>query len=148
MEIFFVEDQTFIFCLSLYCCLLLIQSNVLSLKASQHMGVLQASSMGWNGAPVLAATPIVKKVMRLDVPVDKYPNVGSFRKCFSFSFLYCAMSYCHILNALLFAFDQYNFVGRLLGPRGNSLKRVEASTQCRVYIRGRGSVKDSVKVAK
>jgi len=51
------------------------------------MGVLQASSMGWNGAPVLAATPIVKKVMRLDVPVDKYPNVGSFRKCFSFNFL-------------------------------------------------------------
>lgn len=55
---------------------------------------------------------------------------------------------CHILTALLFGCDQYNFVGRLLGPRGNSLKRVEASTQCRVYIRGRGSVKDSVKVTK
>lgn len=41
---------------------------------------------------------------------------------------------------------QYNFVGRILGPRGNSLKRVEAMTKCRVYIRGRGSVKDSVKV--
>lgn len=65
----------------------------LSFKASQHMGVLQASSMGWNGAPVLAATPIVKKVMRLDVPVDKYPNVGSFRKCFSFSFFNML---CHI----------------------------------------------------
>jgi hypothetical protein len=58
---------------------------------------------------------------------------------------------CHIAISwmlLLFGCDQYNFVGRLLGPRGNSLKRVEASTQCRVYIRGRGSVKDSVKVAK
>jgi protein quaking len=81
---------------------------------TEQMGVLQASSMGWNGAPALVGTPVVKKVVRLDVPVDKYPN--------------------------------YNFVGRLLGPRGNSLKRVEASTQCRVYIRGRGSVKDSVKV--
>lgn len=45
------------------------------------------------------------------------------------------------MNAL-----QYNFVGQLLGPRENSLKRVEASTQCRVYIRGRGSMKDSIKL--
>jgi hypothetical protein len=50
------------------------------------------------------------------------------------------------MNALFFGCYQYNFVGRLLGPRGNSLKRVEATTQCRVYIRGRGSVKDSFKV--
>lgn len=41
---------------------------------------------------------------------------------------------------------QYNFVGRLLGPRGNSLKRVEASTDCRILIRGRGSIKDPAKV--
>lgn len=37
-------------------------------------------------------------------------------------------------------------MGRLLGPRGNSLKRVEASTGCRVYIRGKGSIKDPDKV--
>ena len=41
---------------------------------------------------------------------------------------------------------QYNFVGRLLGPRGNSLKRVEATTECRVLIRGRGSIKDPARV--
>ncbi|GMP52014.1 hypothetical protein CsSME_00018003 [Camellia sinensis var. sinensis] len=40
---------------------------------------------------------------------------------------------------------RYNFVGRLLGPRGNSLKRVEASTDCRVLIRGCGSIKDPTK---
>ncbi|CAN4102540.1 unnamed protein product [Withania somnifera] len=39
----------------------------------------------------------------------------------------------------------YNFVGHLLGPRGNSLKRVEATTECRVLIRGRGSIKDPAK---
>ncbi|MFS7898331.1 putative K domain, type 1 superfamily protein [Helianthus anomalus] len=39
----------------------------------------------------------------------------------------------------------FNFVGRLLGPRGNSLKRVEASTDCRVLIRGHGSIKDPAK---
>ncbi|XP_042451562.1 KH domain-containing protein At1g09660/At1g09670-like [Zingiber officinale] len=77
-----------------------------------RVGVLPASSPGWGGTPGLAKS-LVKKVVRLDVPVDKFPH--------------------------------FNFVGRLLGPRGNSLKRVEASTQCRVYIRGRGSVKDSIK---
>ncbi|KAG8085625.1 hypothetical protein GUJ93_ZPchr0010g10570 [Zizania palustris] len=78
-----------------------------------EMGARQSPSICWNGSPGVAGSPIVKKVVRIDVPMDKYPN--------------------------------YNFVGRLLGPRGNSLKRVEATTQCRVYIRGRGSVKDSVK---
>lgn len=79
----------------------------------QGMAPLQASVTGWNG---IQTTPIVKRVLRLDVPIDKYPN--------------------------------YNFVGRLLGPRGNSLKRFEAMTECRVYIRGRGSVKDSIKEEK
>ncbi|XP_020094452.1 KH domain-containing protein At1g09660/At1g09670-like [Ananas comosus] len=82
----------------------------------QGIGSLQPSPMGWNGAPGAPSSPVVKKVVRLDVPADKFPN--------------------------------YNFVGRLLGPRGNSLKRVEATTQCRVYIRGRGSVKDSLKEEK
>lgn len=82
----------------------------------QRMGIFQASSLGWNAAPGAPTSPVVKKVVRLDVPVDKFPN--------------------------------YNFVGRLLGPRGNSLKRVEATTQCRVFIRGRGSVKDSIKEEK
>ncbi|KAK9214020.1 hypothetical protein WN944_006006 [Citrus x changshan-huyou] len=74
-------------------------------------------SMGWQGIPGIPTTPVVKRVIRLDVPVDKYPN-------------------------------QFNFVGRILGPRGNSLKRVEAMTECRVFIRGRGSVKDSIKEEK
>lgn len=39
-------------------------------------------------------------------------------------------------------YPHFNFVGRLLGPRGNSLKRIEALTGCRVSIRGRGSIKD------
>lgn len=82
----------------------------------QRMGPFHAQTVGWNGAPGVATSPVVKKVLRLDVPVDKFPN--------------------------------YNFVGRLLGPRGNSLKRVEVTTQCRVYIRGRGSVKDSLKEEK
>jgi rRNA processing protein Krr1/Pno1 len=51
------------------------------------------------------------------------------------------------LLILSVAFVQFNFIGRLLGPRGNSLKRIEASTGCRVFIRGKGSIKDSGKVS-
>jgi len=73
---------------------------------------LQSSSAySWRGGSQGSSSGlIVKKQMRVDIPVDKYPT--------------------------------YNFVGRILGPRGNSLKRVEATTDCRVLIRGRGSIKD------
>ncbi|RAL44920.1 hypothetical protein DM860_003679 [Cuscuta australis] len=80
------------------------------------MAAFHASPLDWVVAQGPVTTPIVRRVIRLDVPVEKYPN--------------------------------YNFVGRILGPRGNSLKRVEAMTECRIYIRGRGSVKDSVKEEK
>ncbi|KAF5785345.1 putative K domain-containing protein [Helianthus annuus] len=46
------------------------------------------------------------------------------------------------------SYPNFNFVGRLLGPRGNSLKRIEATTGCRVYIRGKGSIKDPDKEEK
>nr|GMC85926.1 KH domain-containing protein At2g38610 [Ipomoea batatas] len=73
-------------------------------------------SMDWQGAPASPSSYTVKKILRLEIPVDTYPN--------------------------------FNFVGRLLGPRGNSLKRVEATTGCRVYIRGKGSIKDPDKEEK
>ncbi|CAM8924570.1 hypothetical protein QQ045_021534 [Rhodiola kirilowii] len=73
-------------------------------------------SMDWQGAPASPNSYPVKKILRLEIPVDAYPN--------------------------------FNFVGRLLGPRGNSLKRVEATTGCRVFIRGKGSIKDPEKEEK
>ncbi|MQL86666.1 hypothetical protein Taro_019198 [Colocasia esculenta] len=83
--------------------------NILSGNV-QRLGLLQPSSVGWPGSQGSSSGLVVKKTIRVDIPVDKYPT--------------------------------YNFVGRLLGPRGNSLKRVEANTECRVLIRGRGSIKD------
>uniref|UniRef100_A0A1J3FC03 KH domain-containing protein n=3 Tax=Noccaea caerulescens TaxID=107243 RepID=A0A1J3FC03_NOCCA len=70
-------------------------------------------TMDWQGAPGSPSSYTVKRILRLEIPVDNYPN--------------------------------FNFVGRLLGPRGNSLKRVEATTGCRVFIRGKGSIKDPEK---
>ncbi|XP_042438530.1 KH domain-containing protein At5g56140-like [Zingiber officinale] len=81
---------------------------------SERLGALQPSTRsGWVGQQGSSSGLIVKKTIRVDIPVDQYPN--------------------------------YNFVGRLLGPRGNSLKRLEALTACRVLIRGRGSIKDPVR---
>ncbi|RRT54794.1 hypothetical protein B296_00046811, partial [Ensete ventricosum] len=76
----------------------------------------QEVAMNWQGTSTCPSSCIIKKILRLEIPVDAYPN--------------------------------FNFIGRLLGPRGNSLKRVEASTGCRVYIRGKGSIKDLGQVSK
>lgn len=74
-----------------------------AIKSEPSPGHSWISSQGASGI-------VIKKTIRVDIPVDKYPA--------------------------------FNFVGRLLGPRGNSLKRLEATTDCRVLIRGRGSIKD------
>ncbi|URD99759.1 KH domain-containing protein [Musa troglodytarum] len=74
------------------------------------LGCPEGVTMDWRGAPTSPNSCIIKKILRLEIPVDTCPN--------------------------------FNFVSRLLGPRGKSLKRVEASTGCRVYIRGKGSIKD------
>lgn len=76
-------------------------------------GLQPSSAQSWIGTQGSSSGIIAKRTIRVDIPVDQYPN--------------------------------YNFVGRLLGPRGNSLKRVEGSTECRVLIRGRGSIKDPAK---
>ncbi|CAI9088123.1 OLC1v1022369C1 [Oldenlandia corymbosa var. corymbosa] len=82
---------------------------------SEISGLMQTSSaQSWLGGSQGSSSGfVVKRSIRVDIPVDQYPN--------------------------------FNFVGRLLGPRGNSLKRVEANTDCRVLIRGRGSIKDPAK---
>ncbi|XP_047982369.1 KH domain-containing protein At3g08620-like isoform X1 [Salvia hispanica] len=80
----------------------------------ERLGGPHGMTMDWQGAPASPSSYTVKRILRLEIPVDSFPN--------------------------------FNFVGRLLGPRGNSLKRVEATTGCRVYIRGKGSIKDPDKL--
>lgn len=43
---------------------------------------------------------------------------------------------------------QFNFVGKLLGPKGNSLKRLQEETMCKMSVLGRGSMRDRKKVTK
>jgi len=39
-------------------------------------------------------------------------------------------------------YPEYNFIGLILGPRGNTQKKMEKDTGCRIVIRGKGSVKE------
>ncbi|KAF5275036.1 hypothetical protein FQA39_LY06973 [Lamprigera yunnana] len=40
---------------------------------------------------------------------------------------------------------KFNFVGKLLGPKGNSMKRLQEDTMCKMAVLGRGSMKDRQK---
>ena len=42
---------------------------------------------------------------------------------------------------------QFNFVGRILGPRGMTAKQLEQETGCKIMVRGRGSMRDKKKVS-
>ncbi|KAB0404395.1 hypothetical protein E2I00_000454, partial [Balaenoptera physalus] len=42
-------------------------------------------------------------------------------------------------------FPKFNFVGKLLGPRGNSLKRFQEETLTKMSILGKGSMRDKAK---
>lgn len=42
---------------------------------------------------------------------------------------------------------KFNFVGKLLGPRGNSMRRLQEETLCKMAILGRGSMKDRKRVS-
>uniref|UniRef100_K3WKL6 Branchpoint-bridging protein n=1 Tax=Globisporangium ultimum (strain ATCC 200006 / CBS 805.95 / DAOM BR144) TaxID=431595 RepID=K3WKL6_GLOUD len=42
-------------------------------------------------------------------------------------------------------YPQYNFIGLIIGPRGNTQKRMEKESNCKIAIRGKGSVKEGSK---
>ncbi len=58
-----------------------------------------------------------------------------------------ALSFWMLSNLPLYVlFFQYNFVGRILGPRGLTAKQLEAETGCKIMVRGRSSMRDRKKV--
>ncbi|XP_066573581.1 protein quaking-A isoform X7 [Amia ocellicauda] len=42
-------------------------------------------------------------------------------------------------------YPDYNFVGRILGPRGLTAKQLEAETGCKIMVRGKSSMRDRKK---
>ncbi|XP_073846620.1 KH domain-containing, RNA-binding, signal transduction-associated protein 2-like isoform X2 [Musca autumnalis] len=49
----------------------------------------------------------------------------------------------HIVSVPTAEFSNFNFKGKLLGPKGMTLKKLEETTKCRIQIRGRGSVRSA-----
>ncbi|KAB0345713.1 hypothetical protein FD754_022639 [Muntiacus muntjak] len=43
-------------------------------------------------------------------------------------------------------YPKFNFMGKLLGPRGNSLKRLQKETGAKMSILGKGSMRDKAKI--
>lgn len=50
-------------------------------------------------------------------------------------------------NNIYYLSPQFNFVGRILGPRGLTAKQLEAETGCKIMVRGKGSMRDKKKVS-
>ncbi|XP_030053943.1 KH domain-containing RNA-binding protein QKI isoform X2 [Microcaecilia unicolor] len=44
-------------------------------------------------------------------------------------------------------YPDFNFVGRILGPRGLTAKQLEAETGCKIMVRGKGSMRDKKKMS-
>ncbi|XP_027542628.1 protein quaking isoform X3 [Neopelma chrysocephalum] len=44
-------------------------------------------------------------------------------------------------------YPDFNFVGRILGPRGLTAKQLEAETGCKIMVRGKGSMRDKKKIS-
>ncbi|XP_072018486.1 LOW QUALITY PROTEIN: protein quaking-B-like [Amphiura filiformis] len=42
-------------------------------------------------------------------------------------------------------YPDFNFVGRILGPRGMTAKQLEKDTGCKIMVRGKGSMRDKMK---
>lgn len=51
-----------------------------------------------------------------------------------------------VFTVYSFLYLQYNFVGRILGPRGLTAKQLEAETGCKIMVRGKSSMRDKKKV--
>lgn len=60
---------------------------------------------------------------------------------------YILYSPFELISLLLSVCLQYNFVGRILGPRGLTAKQLEAETGCKIMVRGKSSMRDKKKVS-
>lgn len=82
----------------------------------------------------------IKVAARVQVPVRDHPKVCN--KLNDLNKIYI------IINGTLSNINlQFNFVGKLLGPKGNSLKRLQEESGCKMAVLGRGSMKDRQKAS-
>lgn len=57
----------------------------------------------------------------------------------------CECSFRNAITLLLLVI-QVNFVGKLLGPQGSTIKRLQEETGAKISVLGKGSMRDKNKV--
>ncbi|OAF67214.1 KH domain-containing protein [Intoshia linei] len=82
--------------------------------------------------PEPSGTPTMLKE-KIYIPVNQYPENASLSAAKNLKFHY---RYNYVF------YDNYNFVGRILGPRGMTAKQLEQETGCKIMVRGKGSIRD------
>lgn len=68
-----------------------------------------------------------------------------FATVYLYKTLLCRPPVIRVSDKVLIPQEQHpdiNFVGLLIGPRGNTLKAMEKETGAKIIIRGKGSVKE------
>lgn len=61
-------------------------------------------------------------------------------------FIHITINIFHLFESIFHFYLQFNFVGRILGPRGMTAKQLEQETGCKIMVRGKGSMRDKKKV--
>ena len=79
-------------------------------------------------------------------PRQRVSGCKSFFLFFFLSFNKIKLRYSCYNIVTFFWLLQFNFVGRILGPRGMTAKQLEQETGCKIMVRGRGSMRDKKKV--
>ena len=77
------------------------------------------------------------EITRVQCDVDTNNN-----KAVAFIFEEQVVKLCEKIMVPVREFPKFNFVGKLLGPKGNTLKRLQANTQTKISILGRGSTRN------
>lgn len=77
---------------------------------------------------------------RVLIPVKQYPRV-SHRALSEFV---CTMQ--GLVELTSHFSHQFNFVGKILGPQGSTIKRLQEDTGAKISVLGKGSMRDKNKV--
>ena len=72
-------------------------------------------------------------------------GAGVIQCILSVSFLLVILE-IEILKFGILCFQQVNFVGKLLGPQGSTIKRLQEETGAKISVLGKGSMRDKNKV--
>lgn len=80
---------------------------------------------------------------RVLIPVKQYPRVSRYP--LSEFCLYIAVICCWLIHNLHIS-SQFNFVGKILGPQGSTIKRLQEDTGAKISVLGKGSMRDKNKV--